>query len=213
MALFLPYLAIILGASISSLLRWKLLSKADLWICLLLCLAFVQESVSFFYEQKYQNNYPTYHFYTPVELSFICFYFVRSLRLKRPNLTSGIMAGVCVLLSVLNTIYLQPLKHINSNYLLIEGCICISFCLLSFYNILLRDDYAPSKQVQFWITIAFLFYWSLSYVNLGLYGSLAKTPKSIEKILTYTLYFANILFYIGMGVIFLRYPKLIPSGE
>jgi len=61
--------------------------------------------------------------------------------------------------------------------------------------------------------MCFLFYWSLTYVNLGLFTVQIGRDDMLAKVFTWTLYLANLLFYFGLALVFLRYKKLIPSGE
>ena len=213
MGLFATYASVLFFAWIVSILRWKLLSKADRWICLLLLLTIIQESIAYYLQVRFHNNYITYHIYTPIELAVICLYFDRSLKFKRPYRIGLIVAATALVISIINTAFYQPYDKINSYFLLIEGCVVIGFCLLSFYRIIIQDDTIPGKMVQFWITICFLFYWSLSYANLGLYGAQVNHTDTLSKIFTWSLYSANLLFYFGIALVFLRYKKLIPSGE
>jgi hypothetical protein len=68
-------------------------------------------------------------------------------------------------------------------------------------------------MAHFWFIICFLFYWSLTYANFGLYGAQLNSKNIVSVIFNFTLLAANYLFYIGIATIFLRYKKLIPSGE
>ncbi len=193
--------------------RWHSLSKADSLICFLLFLTLVQESIAMYFRLTRHNNFPTYHIYTPIELSVICFYFILSFRSKYKYWIAGILTTISCALSILNTIYLQPLKTFNSYYLLFEGFTIITLCLLSFYKILIRDDVSPRKMAHFWLTISFLFYWSLTYVDFGLIGKLETISPKLAEVFTYSLSTANILFYLAVAIVFFFYKKLIPSGE
>ena len=196
-----------------SLYRWKYLSKADRWICLLLLATVIEEYIARYYQVVYHNNFPTYHFYTPIELSIIAFYFVSSFKIKSPILWGSIICIVSCTLAALNTIYLQPLLKFNSYFLLFEGIMVISLCLIAFYKILIRDDIKPNKMVNFWLTISFLFYWSFTYVDFGVFGKLEQVSGSLVKYFTFTLSAANLLFYLSIAFVLFFYKKLIPSGE
>ena len=193
--------------------RWELLSKADKWICVLLCLTLVQECIASHLRFTYRSNFFTFHIYTPIELFVIVNYFGRSIGLGNSKYTGVWLGLAAILISVVNTLFLQSFHQINSYYLLFEGLVVLGFCLLSFYRLLIKDDVVPGKMAHFWITICFLFYWSLTYANLGLYGALLGKNSLLTKIFDATLYSANLLFYFGVALIFVRYKKLIPSGE
>ncbi|MBS1644511.1 MAG: hypothetical protein JST36_05675 [Bacteroidetes bacterium] len=61
--------------------------------------------------------------------------------------------------------------------------------------------------------MAFLLYWSLTYVSLGLFSGESQNIDFVAKIIAWALYVSNLLFYAGLLIIFIRYKRLIPSGE
>lgn len=193
--------------------QWKKLSKADRWICLLLIISFIQECVARYYHVKYRNNFPTFHVYTPIELSIIIIYFNSSIGFIKHRYFELSTFAICGILGFLNTRYIQSLYQFNSYYLLFEGCVVIGLCMLSFYRLLIREDIVPGRMAHFWFIICFLFYWSLTYANFGLYGAQLNSETIVATIFNFTIQAANFLFYIGIATIFLRYKKLIPSGE
>lgn len=207
------YLALLICTLGISLYRWKFLSKADRWICLLLLITIIQENIANYFYQKFGNNLITYHFYTPVELCLIVLYFNSSLRLGNSMVFGGFAVLICIALALINVIFFQPLSSFNSYYLLFEGCIVIGLCLLSLYKLLIREEVIPNKMVHFWFIICFLFYWSLTYANFGLYSESVKVGGTVDAIFNWALYFANYLFYLGIAIVFIRYKKLIPSGD
>lgn len=210
---FYLYLILLVTTLFTSLFRWKILSQADRWICLLLFLTIVQELVANYYYYRYENNFITYHIYTPIELSIIIQYFNASIKIGKQPLFGIVTTAICILLAAINAKFFQPLDRINSYYLLFEGCIVIGLCLLSFYKLLIREEVIPNKMAHFWFIICFLFYWSLTYADFGLYGANLTPGTPVAAIFDTALIFANYLFYIGIAVVFIRYKKLIPSGE
>jgi hypothetical protein len=143
----------------------------------------------------------------------ISLYFDRSIGFRKPFVI-GISVGVAgIILSLVNALYFQSVRNINSYILLLEGCVIISFCMLSFYRLLIRDNIVPGKMAHFWFTICFLFYSTLTFVIYGLYGAMVGRGTTLATIFDVTLYFANLMLYSGIAIIFLRYKKLIPSGE
>ncbi len=210
---FLPYLFLLVFTLGLALARWRTLSQADRWICLLLFITIVQEWIAYQFKVLFQNNYITYHIYTPIEVLIILMYFDRAAHFSRKYAIAIYIGIVSVILSIVDTFFLQKYTEINSYYLLYEGCLVITLSILSFYKLLIREDIVPRKMAHFWITICFLFYWCLSYVNLGLFAYQVGHTKIIMKIFGWTLYCSNLLFYLGLAAVFVRYKKLIPSGE
>ncbi len=206
------YLLVLCLAAIATLSRWRLLSSADRWIPVLILATLTQECIAYVMSRVFGNNYPSYHVYTPIEVAIICMYFDRSMRFRSPYVIGGSIAGFSVLLSVFITWKLQPMNTYNSYFLLYEGCLVIVFCLLSFYKLLIRDDLTPVKMAHFWLTICFLLYWSLVFANLGLFNLIPSEQKFLRSTFIWALYCANLLFYLGIVTVFVRYKKLIPSG-
>ena len=209
----LAYLLTVTFAAIATVYRWRLLSIADRWIAILMVATSVQELAAAYLALYYHNNFATFHIYTPIEIGIICMYFDRSIRFRKPYVIGGIIAGISALVSIYNSVELQPLDMMNTYFILYEGCLIIIFCLLSFYKLLIRDDIVPGRMTHFWLTICFLFYWTLTYANLGLFARVPEDQVTLRAIFIWTLYFANLLFYLGIITVFVRYKKLIPSGD
>jgi hypothetical protein len=207
------YLLLLIVTFGISLFRWKILSQADRWICLLLFLTFVQECAAYLCYKRYGTNLITFHIYTPIELSVIILYFNASLKISKNPLFGVVTTLVCILLAIINIRFFQHLDAFNSYYLLLEGCVVIGLCLLSFYKLLIREEVIPNRMVHFWLIICFLFYWSLTYANFGLYSESVKVGGTVDWIFNIALNSANYLFYLGIATVFIRYKKLIPSGE
>ena len=207
------YLPLLLFTAGIAVYRWRVLSIADKWMCVLMIATLIEESFSKYYASTIHYNFFTYHIYTLVELFLISLYFDRSIGFRKPYLI-GIIIGACgVVLSLINTFYFQSTHTFNSYFLLFEGVIVLSFCLLSFYRLLIRDNIVPGKMAQFWLTICFMFYQSLAYANNGVYGALAGQNNLLSSILDWSRQIVNLLFYFGIALVFIRYKKLIPSGE
>jgi hypothetical protein len=207
--LYLPLLLIVAGIALS---KWKILSTADRWMAALLLVTVAQECLSRFLASN-GNNFRSYHIYTPIELFFISMYFDRSIAFRHAYRLGGIIAVVGFILAFVNVLYFQPFDRFNSYFLMFEACVILSFCMLSFYRLLIRDDVVPGKMTQFWLTLCFLFYSSLTFVIYGLYGAMIGHKSSLSNIFGFTLFFANFSLYFGIGIVFSRYKKMIPSGE
>jgi hypothetical protein len=206
-------LSLLLITIVIALRQWKILSRADRWMSVLLILTFIQESVAGYLAIHKMNNFPTYHVYTPIELFLIINYFDQSIQIIKDRYVGVYLGLAAVVISIINTLFFQSFYSINSYYLLFEGIVVIGLCMLSFYKLLVREDVVPQKMVLFWISVCFLFYWCLSYTDLGMWVATIDRNNLFKKILAAALYYANILFYLGLATVFFRYKKLIPSGE
>lgn len=191
--------------------RWRQLSRADKWLCFLMLLAVIQEFIAYMAARILHNNLFTYHVYNPLELLVICFYFNESIDvLKVRHLGIGIgLFGV--LLSLFDTLLLQPVWTFNSFFLMYEGFCIILFCLLAFYRILIKEDESPLRKAHFWITVCLLVYWSCTYTSWGLYTVFQQRNYYVQ-LANMVIFISNLLFYAGISILFLRYLKLKPSG-
>lgn len=210
---YLPYFILLVSTCFVSWFRWPILKRADRWICLLLTLTLLQESIALYFNFAFKNNFVTYHIYTPIELFFICIYFDLSLKVAKPFRLSFFIGIPAAITSILLTVYIQKIDKFNSYFLLIEGLIIITLCLIAFYKLLIREDVVPKKMTHFWITMAFLLYWSSTYLSLGLFSWEVQNKNIIAIIIAWALYIPNLLFYTGLLFIFIFYKRLLPSGE
>jgi len=205
------YFGVLLMTLVLGCRKWKELQTADKVLASLIAITILQEIIAYFSYKIIKNNMYTYHFYSPIELFLICYYFnERSRFLKKRNI-GLIIGGVGIVVSLANTIYLQPLKIFNSYYLLFEGAAIILLCLLSLSDILLNELIDFKKQSFFWITLALLFYWSTTYTGWGIFGMLDMRKSGLLKILEIVLFFSNLSFYGVISMVFINYKKLTPS--
>lgn len=212
-ARFIIYLIFLLTAFFTGASKWKIFARTDRWLVLLMGITIVQEACAYFFSMRFRSNLITYHVYSPVEFFIICSYFNGTVRLlKRRH--AGIIIGVAgIVIAVLNTLLLQPLSSINSYYLLFEGCLIIILCQFSLLQILMNEEANPYRLMSFWITVCFLFYWSITFAGWGLYGILVQRHLTAGPVVDMVLYLSNLIFYIVIACIFFNYSRLIPSGE
>lgn len=211
----LPYigqLTLYLAAALA-IVRWKHFSPADRIVGILLIVTVVQETISFgMVRVMHRNNMVTYHIYSPVELLLICLWLYNSHAWKRAR-AFALSCGVAgCLLSLLNSIFLQSIHIPNTYFLLIEGALIIQLSLTSIAGLVMRESADPYRMVHFWIALDLIFYWSITLVAYGMIGLTTENDMVAHHWARIILLLANILFYTALGVIFLRYKKLIPSG-
>jgi hypothetical protein len=189
------------------------LAPADKWIGILLLLTITSEAVAEVMARKFGNNLHVYHFYNPLEFLVICFYFNERIKaLKRRHI--GIWIGISgILLSVLNSIYLQPTNTINSNFLMLEAAVIIALCIYAFYCMIKEGYEHVIHHTQFWVASIFIFYRSFVFFYWGTYSVFAENFKPFAYLLVYMLWTVNILTYAGFAALFIRYRKMISASE
>ncbi len=206
------YYFLLISISVLGLYQWRLFGRAEKIIVILVATTLVAEAFALYASYKWRNNLPVYHLFSPIEFLLISLYFnysIKSFRTRHIGLAAG---AVGILISLVNTCYFQKATTINSYFLLFEGTSVIIYALLSFHQILLDEEHLPYPFAQFWITICFLIYWSATFTGWGIYAMLDQKEFVLNPIFRKVLAAANYAFYLGIGAIFLRYKKLIPSG-
>jgi hypothetical protein len=204
--LFLLSIILVLGFR-----KWNILQPADKVIIVLIGLTLLQETAAFLCYKYMGNNIFTYHIYSPIEFFLLCMYFNQINRmLKRKNI--GLLIGIAgIAVGIINTSRFQSLMTFNSYYLLFEGTIIIILCLLTLCDILLSDSLDFNKRSYFWVTLALMLYWSITYTGWGIFNLLDAKNTSLLKTFTTISQGSNIVFYLSIGLIFTYYKKFIPA--
>ncbi|MEO6833611.1 MAG: hypothetical protein ABI378_13490 [Chitinophagaceae bacterium] len=177
-------------------------------------LTLLVEPTAYFASQRWHNNMPIYNIFSPIELFLVSLYFNYAVTYLRRRNLGIIIGGAGIVLSILNTIFLQPIDTINSNFLLFESTTIIIYCLLALHQILLDEEHLPYRYAHFWITLCFLLFWSATFTGWGFYALLLPTDKSIISLFDKILTTANFIFYLGIGTVLmlLLKHKLIPTS-
>lgn len=207
------YFLVLLSALTLGFFRWKKARKADRLLVILLISTTLHESLSALLIVNERPNMPNFHVYSPLELLITSWYFRESTTLpwlKKAATIAGI-AGVAT--SIANTLWLQPIETMNSNFLLFEATAIIILSLLSFYNTAICEEVSPFVSTQFWVTVCLLMYWSFSFATYGMRGLLKHVGSPLHIAVETVLAAANLLFYAGLALIFIFYTRLRPSGE
>ncbi len=203
------YLLSLLFASLCSLRRIRTIDAASKIIAILVCCAFINECTAYYLAKKYHNNLPLYTIYSFFEFGILCLYFSKIIDVfikKKIGIYIGILG---IILGILNLIFLQHLYDLNSYFLLFESLSVIGMALFAFFRMLLKQDSLKlNKYPHFWFTSILLFFWSITFLSLGLYEYInTRLHRSIVTIDT-ALDIIGCITYIGLGCVFLLYPKM-----
>lgn len=191
--------------------KWPMLQVSDKVITVLIGLTLLQEATAYLCYKYIGNNIFTYHIYSPIEFFLICAYFNSINKLLRKN-NIGLLIGVAgVIISIINTSNFQPLRTFNSYYLLFEGTIIIILCMLTLCDVLLSDSFDFNRRSYFWITLALMLYWSITYTGWGIFNLLSAEDRSFLKTFMLISQGTNIVFYMSIGFVFIYYKKFIPA--
>src|SRR6202000_1189498 len=108
-----------------------------------------------------------------------------------------------------NIIFIQGIHMLTSYFLVFEGIVIIGMGLFSFFRLLLRDDQLQLyKYPHFWLAATLVFFWSFTFLNWSLYDYFDVRLKKLVPFIYILFSLAGIIFYCGVGCIFLLYPKM-----
>ncbi len=205
--------ALLIFAAVIGLYRYRILSAADRVLAVLLTLSVITETTAFAAVKCRGNNMAVYNLYSPLELLLIALYFDRSVGFLH-RLRIGAVTGLAgIILAAFIALRVQPLTSFNAYFLIFEDCAIIMLSLLSLAHIAMDAERPPFVFAQFWITALLVLYWSATYCGWGLFEYLNKLEHPLlHRAFGSVLALANYLFYTGIAAVFIRYPKLLPSG-
>lgn len=206
------YLGILTLTTVLGAIRFRTLDKGGRVICLLLVLTLISESIAYLLAFKTGSNIIVYHIYNPIEFFLLSLYFNFTIDIFRRKHVGIYIGFFALLMGVLNSLYIQPITEFNTYYLLFEGLCIISISLFSFYQLMLKDTYtSPVADPHFRISFLLLFYWCITFISWGVY-EMVDTAKS-NYIIGLILWTANIIFYLGVAIVFLLYKRKPVAGE
>ena len=210
---FFSYYILLVAICIAGGAQWNKVSRADKWMIVLAAITAINEPITYWAKIRYHNNLLFYNCYTPFEFLCYCMYFNNSLPLLK-KYGIGVYVGILgFVLAVINTLAFQPIHTVNSYFLLFEGTVIIIFCLISFYRMFLKAVEVPYRQAHFWFVLCMLLFWSTAFTGFGLWAILNEKDRPINRIFDAIILMDTYLLYGGMSIIFIRYKKLVPSGE
>lgn len=187
---------------------YRRVDKATKFICMLIWLSSVTESVAWLAVVKFSNNLPVYGVASIAEFIVICLYFNDSLPYYKHRHTGRIVAAAGALFGILNTIIFQPLLTINSNFLFVE-CICVvCLSLFAIYQRLMATDMRLLKETHFWGSCIFLGYKCSALWSWGFYDYVSDRFIGQIIYLNIGLLLVNLLTYLSLAILLFLCPKM-----
>lgn len=202
-----------LVAMLTSIFRWRMLKHSERIISVLLMCTVLSEIFAYYFMTRYSNNMYVYHVFSPLEFVFISVYYNQTVSFLKRNYIGILIAFLGCVAALVNALHFQPIDTFPSLFLLFEGFIIIILSLLSFFDILYKEDYKLVRNPQFWITFNFLIFWSFTFLIWGTYISFSTDFRAKLPMIFNMLSFINLIEYLIFLLIFLFYPKMIDQGE
>jgi len=209
---WISYLLLLSAISAIGIIKWHFLSKEERVVGVLVTLTLISETMALAVSYIWHNNLPIYHIFSPIEFFLISLYFNCVIPLFRKT-NIGLIIGIAGFpLAILNTIFLQKITSINSNFLLFEGTAVCIYCLLALHAILLDEEHLPYRFAHFWITLCCLVFWSSTFTGWGLYSMMSVDDETVVMFFDKILTVANFVFYIGIGGTLVFRKRLIQTA-
>ena len=176
-------------------------------IFFLLLTAGVSEFLGFILSIAKIKRGPIYHVYSVVEISLYSICFLDTLKFNRV-IAKALLSSFWLMIAILNIKLFQPITRFNSNMLVIEAFSIIAMSIFALYKILLNNMIVNIfKSTLFWIWSLTLFYWCGTFFYWAFIELIYTRGSPYTNFISYFQVAINIIFYAGMAVVFLFYPK------
>lgn len=175
------------------------------FICILLGFTMLTEMLAAYMALRYRQNRMVYHLYAPVSLTMIALYYNYSIKELGKYYAGYFVAVVGIIAAFFNTLYFQPLQVMDSNITLLAGICIVIMVMVAFYKIYTDESNRRfAHSPHFWLSLLFLFYYCTTFLLFGLMEyCLEKQMHHILQGMYWFLWGVNLIFYSGIGMVFL----------
>ena len=208
--MFLTVLMVVISIG---LIRFRSLDTPGRLLLTYICLAWIVESLAFYYGVSDKDNRPVYRIGGIAELFVIILYFNFAVDVLKKKHT-GIAIGICaVVIGVLNNFYLQPRTDLASYFISFQSLLVIAMSMLSLARLVNGYDYREMlKKPELWVSLVFLIYFTVTYFIWAMLNYFGTDPGILQQLMT-AVTLMNCLANAAFGIIFFRYPKLNSYGS
>lgn len=208
------YNLVLLLVSVFAIFYFRKMDRASRIICVLIWIASLTEALAWYSAKRFRTNLPVYHIFSYLEFILVCLYFNYSIATFRRRNIGYYIALTGIVLGLANTIFLQPLNTLNSNFIFLE-CLCIvSMSLYSLYRLLLvNDNLYLQNNTHFWVPCVLIFYWCTTLFSWGMYDFFAGLLQKKIGMLNICLLMVNIITYLAYATIFFLPSKIKNINE
>ncbi len=185
--------------------NYSRLANAEKLFVWLLGMTLVTEITAFIFFINGRNNMPLYQIFGLVYYLVIVQYFSTSLKDFPTRFVFRGLQFIGVTAFVLNLLFLQPLNVFSSHFFMMMSVVIICLCLLSFYRLLsatISLNLAISRR--FWIDVILIVFWSITFLNWGLYNVLHKLLEENFWWVRFMLLTINVVTYFALGFVLSR---------
>lgn len=201
------YWAIFITA-VYAIFRYKTVDKSTRYICMLIWLGILTETIAYFSVIKFKTNLPVYSISSILEFAIISFYFSRSIAYLRKRNIGAIAALTGLLAGILNILFFQPLYTLNSNFVFFESIVVVCFSLYAIYKMLALPDLRLWPETHFWLSCILLLYVCASLWGWAGYDYIAVNNAETSILLSICMLAINVITYASYGIILFLYPHM-----
>lgn len=137
-----------------------------------------------------------YVFFLPAQYVLLALYFKRIIKSTKIKKWIVVSIATLIIWNIYNSIFLQNLKMINTNAILLA---CILYCIWSivyFIELLQNDTDEPlSKNPHFWINTGTLFFYASSFFIIEFIQIILKGDKELAAKLWFLIRLFDIILY------------------
>lgn len=209
--LFIAYYLLFILGLLTGIARYRTLDGATRVLVILLFFTAAAELTTYWLlkTEQYRAKMMAFHVWSVAELVIISWYFIK---LNKPYHHVRLMALACILWPVmgcLNIIFLQPLRSLNTNMLMLES---LSIITLSMYSILQLLRKSASENLflnpHFWTCILWVVLWGSTFFFWAFIKILYKNGWEYRDTALVLHAVVNVIVYTGLAAVLLFYPKM-----
>lgn len=181
---------------------------------LLLVLTLISEMATTLTLKAGMGKSPAYHFFNPIEAAIISVIFLITVSGRSRIAYSIYVTLFWVCCGVANLYFFQPLRLLNSNFLILESFVVIAMSLYSLFTILADDSiHSPLVKPEFFLWVCFLVYFSSTFFFWSCVPTFYRAHSPFYGVAANIEMAANFLMYIGIDLILIFYPKMKTLGR
>jgi len=193
--------------------HYRKLDQASRAFAILITIGCLTEIAAYFSAKRFHNNYPVYNIYGCIELLFLCLYFNYSIDVFRKK-NIGIYIGIAGFLAgIADLLWIEKgsLYRGNSAFNFLENIVVISLCLFALARMLVQPGIRLTRQVHFQLTVLLVFFFSITFPYEYIYDYVVfirRISHEAAWFMSWSYHVINIVFYVAVIVVFLKYSKL-----
>lgn len=202
---YLIYLCVLFSSFICSIVTFKHLPGAFKLFALLLGVTFVVESIAFYYLFFTKEQYLyLYHFFNPFLYVLVAYIYSTVIKTGWKNKLIRFSIPGFLVLSLLLTLYVQPLHTVNSYATMTSAALLVFLSLIYYYELLKNDDITNlTSKPLFWISTGNLIFYAGIFFIEGFVSYFIKYAPDLGRKLMFINYFLNFVLYTLYSIGFL----------